>query len=85
MYTTIRRTRNIIRTNWTVRRKPLAIGDHVRLRRPLFLRAGPRPVTTIEGHFTEIEGGVVLTDRLEGFYCWNERDLERVPTPRKSP
>jgi hypothetical protein len=67
------------------RRKPLAIGDRVRLRRAAALEPGPRTVTTVEGMFTDVAGGIVLTDRLEGFYCWNVMELERAPRLRSRP
>jgi hypothetical protein len=70
--------------------KSLAIGDRVRLRRAVHRVAarvypGPRLVTTIEGLFTDVEGGVVLQDRLDGFYCWNVADLERAPLKKGPP
>lgn len=57
----------------------LEIGARVRLTENAAKQPGPRQVTTVEGLFTEIEGGVVLRDKLEGFYCWNQRDLEQMP------
>ena len=32
-----------------------------------------------------IRGGIVLSDRLDGFYCWNMRDVRQVPAPRRAP
>lgn len=60
------------------RRKPLAIGDRVRLRRAVAQEPGARQATTVEGLYTEVAGGIVLKERLEGFYCWNVADLERI-------
>lgn len=77
------------------RKTPLKLGEHVRLRRNVVAKGAKtvgavlcavgsrRQVTIIEGLFTDVEGGVVLKDRLEGFYCWNMADLERVPARQR--
>jgi hypothetical protein len=35
-----------------------------------------RPITEVVGWLTDVPGGVVLREKLDGFYCWNVNDLE---------
>jgi hypothetical protein len=59
------------------RRKPLRIGDRVRLRPRVMLEFG-RVTSRIQSFIPDIQGGVVLSDYIGGFRCWNVLDLRRA-------
>lgn len=56
----------------------MKIGDHVELRHK------PGKTARIIREYPDIEGGVVLDRKLDGFKSWNVDDLRRVPAS-KSP
>ena len=50
--------------------KKVKVGDAVRVR-------GQRLKAVIEGLYSDVEGGVILDRRIDGFYSWNVQDLRR--------
>lgn len=60
-------------------RKPLKVGDTVRLRKNTETGGvSPEGTAEIALLYRDIEGGVRLNHTVAGFFSWNEKDLALV-------
>ena len=53
------------------------VGTWVRL-----IKGRSKKRTRVIGYVQGIRGGILLHDQLDGFYCWNMRDVCEAPAPR---
>ena len=60
-------------------RKP-KVGTWVRL-----IKGRSKKRTHVIGYVHGVRGGILLNDRLDGFFSWNMRDVYEVPAPRSKP
>jgi hypothetical protein len=62
----------------------IRIGTTVRLKRRLRAeQLEPSGIAKVKAWLDDIEGGVRLDTRLNGFTFWNIKDLERAPAKKR--
>lgn len=57
------------------------VGDTVRIKSEVRKRRGDtgrRKTAEIESFYSDVVGGVRLTEKIDGFVSWNTNDLERA-------
>lgn len=59
----------------------IRVGTWVKLKHPPKTRNGLMTVAQVIGEFSDIEGGVILSEYLDGFRCWNKQDLVAIKRP----